>query len=383
MYKSTPSRARADGARGGNRTPDLDVRTVLLYPLSYAGNGQVTNKSIHNGMAAVGRGARTNLALLVLLAQGFQTGWVAFAYATAPSRWSLILHAVGGFAILALMPWKAMIARRGMRRGWAGQWASILFGALVLVSLVAGALHSTGLAINIGPLPAMTFHVGAAIAAVPFAIWHVVARPIKLRSTDLSRRVVLRGAAVLAGATAAYATSELVVRAAGLAGAARRFTGSYEVGSFNPDAMPVSSWMFDSIPAIDSNGWTLRTPAHAWTYAEVSGFDDQLIATLDCTGGFYSTQEWAGIRLDRLIGGARGTSFRVVSHTGYDRRFPLSEAGSLLLATRIGGRPLEAAQGFPVRLVSADRRGFWWVKWVVAIEVDDLPHWWQSPFPLQ
>lgn len=28
----------ANGARGGNRTPDLDVRTVLLYPLSYAGS---------------------------------------------------------------------------------------------------------------------------------------------------------------------------------------------------------------------------------------------------------------------------------------------------------------------------------------------------------
>jgi hypothetical protein len=25
------------GAPGGNRTPDLDVRTVLLYPLSYGG----------------------------------------------------------------------------------------------------------------------------------------------------------------------------------------------------------------------------------------------------------------------------------------------------------------------------------------------------------
>jgi DMSO/TMAO reductase YedYZ molybdopterin-dependent catalytic subunit len=35
------------------------------------------------------------------------------------------------------------------------------------------------------------------------------------------------------------------------------------------------------------------------------------------------------------------------------------------------------------RLVAPDRRGFWWVKWVVAIEVDDLPDWWQSPFPLQ
>ena len=29
MYKSAP---------GGNRTPDLDVRTVLLYPLSYGGD---------------------------------------------------------------------------------------------------------------------------------------------------------------------------------------------------------------------------------------------------------------------------------------------------------------------------------------------------------
>ena len=31
------------GAPGGNRTPDLDVRTVLLYPLSYEGD---TLKSI-------------------------------------------------------------------------------------------------------------------------------------------------------------------------------------------------------------------------------------------------------------------------------------------------------------------------------------------------
>jgi DMSO/TMAO reductase YedYZ molybdopterin-dependent catalytic subunit len=73
----------------------------------------------------------------------------------------------------------------------------------------------------------------------------------------------------------------------------------------------------------------------------------------------------------------------VVSHTGYDRRFPLGDAGKLLLATRIGGRPLDAGHGSPARLVSADRRGFWWVKWVVAVEVHDIPHWWQSPFPLQ
>src|SRR4029077_4468165 len=100
--------------------------------------------------AAVARGARTNLALLALLAAAFLTGWLAFAFAAAPARWSLIVHATGGFAILALMPWKSMIARRGLRRAAPGRWASILLGALVLMSIAAGILHSTGLAVNIG-----------------------------------------------------------------------------------------------------------------------------------------------------------------------------------------------------------------------------------------
>jgi DMSO/TMAO reductase YedYZ molybdopterin-dependent catalytic subunit len=334
-------------------------------------------------MTAIARGARTNLALLALLAVAFLTGWLAFAFASAPARWSLIVHATGGFAILALLPWKSMIARRGLRRSAAGRWASILLGALVLISIAAGILHSTGLAVNIGPLTAMDFHVGAAIAAVPFAIWHVVARRIKVRPADLSRRAALRGAAVLAGAAAAYATSEVAVRVAGLNGATRRFTGSYEAGSNNPDGLPVSSWMFDAIPSLEASSWTLRTPTRDWSYDELFAFDDRLTATLDCTGGFYSTQDWAGARLDRLIGDTTGSSIRVVSHSGYDRRFPLGDATKLLLATRIGGRPLDQGHGFPARVVSADRRGFWWVKWVVAIEVDDLPHWWQSPFPLQ
>ena len=334
-------------------------------------------------MAAVTRGARTNLGLLALLAVAFLTGWLAFAFATAPARWSLVVHATSGVAIIALLPWKSMIARRGMRRAQPGRWASILFGALVVVSLAAGLLHSTGVAINIGPLTAMDFHVGAAIAAMPFAIWHVVVRRVRLRPADLSRRAILGGGAVVAGAAAAYAMSEVMVRAAGLPGAQRRFTGSYAAGSHDPDLLPISSWMFDAIPAIDTSAWSLRTPHRTWTYEELAAFDDRLTATLDCTGGFYSTQDWSGARLDRLLHGAAGASIRVVSHTGYDRRFPLSSASSLLLAMRIGDRPLDPGHGFPARLVAPDQRGFWWVKWVVAIEVDDTPHWFQAPFPLQ
>jgi hypothetical protein len=333
---------------------------------------------------AIARGARTNVGLLALLAVAFLTGWLAFAFATAPARWSLVVHAAGGFATIALLPWKSMIARRGLGRPRPGRWASVLLGMLVLISLVAGLLHSTGLLAYWGPLSAMDFHVGAAIAAVPLAIWHVAARRIRIRPTDLSRRHVLRAGAVVAGAAVAYAGSELVVRATGMQGAARRFTGSYEAGSYQPGLMPVSSWMFDAVPLIDQGAWRLSAGGgREWSYDDLVAFDDRLTATLDCTGGFFSTQEWTGARLDRIIGKANGTTIRVVSVTGYDRRFPIDRASSLLLATRFGGRPLDPGHGFPARLVVPEGRGFWWVKWVTAIEVDDVPHWWQPPFPLQ
>jgi hypothetical protein len=328
-------------------------------------------------------GARTNLALLVLLAAAFLSGWLAFSFASAPSRWSLVLHAMSGVAIVLLLPWKSIVARRGLKRPWPRRWLSVAFMVLVLVSLAAGLAHSTGVLVYAGPFTAMEVHVGAALLAVPLAIWHVAARRIRLRPADVSRRTFLRGALVLAGAAAAYGSTEIVVRAARLPGSGRRYTGSYEAGSFDPAAMPVSSWMFDAIPSLDTATWRLRVGERELTYEDLAAHDDTLTATLDCTGGFYSTQEWSGVRLDRLVGGTKRRTVRVVSHTGYDRRFPIEDADRILLATRFGGQPLDAGHGFPARLVAPDRRGFWWVKWVVAVEVDDVPYWAQSPFPLQ
>ena len=328
-------------------------------------------------------GAQTNAALLALLALAFLTGWLAFAFGTSPARISLIVHATSGVAILVLLPWKSIIARRGLGRPRPGRWASIAFGVLVIVSIAAGLGHSTGLALWWGPFSSMEVHVGAALVAIPLAIWHVAARRIRVRATDLSRRTFLKGGVAAGLAATAYGATEIIVRAASLPGATRRFTGSYEAGSFDPPAMPVSSWMFDAIPSLDPDRWALRTPGKKWAHSELLAFDDRLTATLDCTGGFYSSQEWSGVRLDRLLGSAQGQSIRVVSSSGYDRRFPVNESSALLLATRCGGYPLDPGHGFPARLVAPGRRGYWWVKWVVALDVDDLPYWWQSPFPLQ
>jgi hypothetical protein len=330
----------------------------------------------------------TNLALFVLLGVAFTTGWVAFFYSTAPSRASLIIHAVSGYGIVALTPWKAVIAAHGIQRRRPGWWASLMFTGLVIASIIAGILHSTGLLLGAGPFSAMEVHVGAALGAIPFAAWHVVARRIPMRAVDLSRRSLLRAGTLAASAGLAYGAGEVVVRLLSLPGSTRRLTGSYEYGSLRPAQLPVTQWLFDSVPSIDPAAWrlTVRTgnAVREWTYAELLAHDDRVQATLDCTGGFYSTQDWSGVWLGRLLpAGQRVGSLLVRSLTGYDRRFAVEEAGRLLIATRLGGMPLDPGHGFPVRIVAPDRRGYWWVKWVTAITIDVVPSWWQLPFPLQ
>jgi DMSO/TMAO reductase YedYZ molybdopterin-dependent catalytic subunit len=337
----------------------------------------------------------TNLALFVLLGLAFTTGWIAFFYSTAPSRASLIVHAVSGYAIVALTPWKAVIAAHGIRRRRPGWWASLVFTGLVIASVLAGIMHSTGLLLSVGSFSAMEIHVGAALAAIPFLVWHVIARRIPMRAVDFSRRSLLRAGTLAASAGLAYGAGEVAVRLLSLPGSTRRFTGSYEYGSLQPAQLPVTQWLFDSVPSIDQATWRLTVRAGSavreWTYAELLAFDDRVQATLDCTGGFYSTQDWSGVWLSKLLTphpdpppkGGRETSVYVRSLTGYDRRFAIEEAGRLLIATRLGGMPLDAGHGFPVRIVAPDRRGYWWVKWVTSITMDELPAWWQLPFPPQ
>ena len=73
----------------------------------------------------------------------------------------------------------------------------------------------------------------------------------------------------------------------------------------------------------------------------------------------------------------------VRSVTGFWVRLPVRDLDHLLLATAVGGEPLTAGHGFPLRLVAPGRRGYWWVKWVRRVEVVDSPWWLQPPVPLQ
>jgi DMSO/TMAO reductase YedYZ molybdopterin-dependent catalytic subunit len=330
---------------------------------------------------------RTNLLLLVALLAALATGGLGFAAGTWWGRPVLVAHGVAGLALLALVPWKAPVVRRGLRRPRAGRWLSVAFAALVAVCVLAGLAHSTGALPRLGPVTAMQLHVGAGLLAVPLLAWHAIARRAgRPRRTDLGRRALLRYGAVAGAAALLLAATEGASALASLPGARRRFTGSQPLAAADPEGIPVTSWLDDRPPAVDPAGWRLRVRAGGdtrwWTYAELAGFADRVEATLDCTGGWYARAEWEGVRLDRLLPAGAAGSVAVVSATGYRRRLPLADAGQLLLATRLQGRPLSRGHGFPVRLVAPGRRGFWWVKWVTAVELDGTPWWAQPPFPL-
>jgi DMSO/TMAO reductase YedYZ molybdopterin-dependent catalytic subunit len=331
----------------------------------------------------------TNLALLAALLVAFASGVGAVAAGTASGRWVAIAHGIVGVAVVLLVPWKSMIVRRGLGRPRARRtrWLSLLLAVLAITALVTGLGSASGLLRSVGDFRGIWLHVAAALALVPLVVWHVLARPAHAHRTDLSRRTLLRAGTLGAAAAVVYLAITAVVRAAGLPGASRRFTGSYEAGSFDPASMPRYIWLNDSIPTVDADRWRLTVidgdGQYQLTTADLSAYHSQLRAFLDCTSGWYAEQDWTGAPVSALLrdfGDARSLFVHAV--TGYWIRFPVDEVDRLLLATAVGGKPLIPGHGFPVRLVAPGRRGFWWVKWVERIETSGTPWWWQPPFPL-
>jgi hypothetical protein len=336
------------------------------------------------GTARAGR--RTNLALLALLSLALLTGTVSYAVGTTPATTvATTAHAAVGLAVVLLVPWKRTLVRRGRRRGpHSGRTAGLALAVLVAVTVLAGLAQALAGWSPVAGLAPLQVHVGAALASVPLLVRHLVTHWQPPRAVDLDRHVARRTVVLGGGALGAVAVVDGVARALALPGADDRSTGSTERGSGVPERMPVTQWFTDTVPAAVGG---LAVVAAGRTYdVDVSAPGDEVEAVLDCTGGWYAAQRWGGVWVRSLLPAglpADARSLDVVSVTGYRRRFPLSDAGGLLLATTVAGAPLSAGHGAPRRLVAPGRRGFWWVKWVVRIEVSSAPPWLQPPFPLR
>jgi DMSO/TMAO reductase YedYZ molybdopterin-dependent catalytic subunit len=328
------------------------------------------------------RGTDWGLALLVAL--GLVSGLATWFAGSPGGAWVFAAHALAGAALALLLVFKLrrVLPRIGARtRRDPRTVRGLLALGLVLAVLVSGLLWSSAGRVGFVGYTVLFWHgvLGASLAVVVLA--HARLRARRPRRRDLGdRRQFLTAAALGVGALAAWQLQRPVQRTLGLPGARRRFTGSYEAGSFTGNAFPVTSWVADR-PRPLAGGYRLAVAGRVRRPLAVTGADldrgDTLTATLDCTGGFFSTQRWRGVKLGRLLdeagveSGARHV--RVISRTGYRWSFDLADARALLLATHVGDEPLAHGHGAPCRLVAPGRRGFQWVKWVERVEIHDEP----------
>src|ERR1700757_3678066 len=160
-------------------------------------------------------GRQTNQALLVVLLFAFGTGVTTVAIGSPDEAWVAIGHGICGMAVVLLIPWKSRVVRGGLRRARLSRWLSLLLAALALITLIAGLGYATGLVRSIAGENGLWLHIAVALALVPLVGWHVCARRIRTRRTDLSRRTLLRAGVLATGAVGLYAVSEAAIRVLG------------------------------------------------------------------------------------------------------------------------------------------------------------------------
>ncbi|WP_313692195.1 molybdopterin-dependent oxidoreductase [Halorarum halobium] len=344
-------------------------------------------------------------ALAATVAFQIGSGLVSFTVGSPGGEWVFWLHSAGGLALVGLLAFKLWRVRRRVTTpaAWDGATPLSVLQALVAVAALAtGVFWVVGGNVPFLGWTTLNLHVGLGLALVPLILIHLGSKYHSPRDVDVDRRAALRTGALLVGGALAWQASEATDRLLG--GASRRFTGSKPTADLSGaetegGEFPVTSWVADDPDPVDRDSWTLSVAGLVdepleLDYGEVDGAADAtadegggdgadgdagresratLEATLDCTSGWYTIQEWGGVRVGDLLesaGAAEGARYvRFVSVTGYRWSLPVEEARDVLLATRVGGDRLSHGHGAPARLVAPDRRGFQWVKWVERVEV--------------
>lgn len=295
--------------------------------------------------------------------------------------WVFLVHSLAAIFFVVFLFWKLVrVADRLRPRNWArGTWTSVLTAALSFLALATGIAWTWGAPVWVWGFSWLTVHAVLGLALGLSLAVHLRYRYRPLRPEAVSGRrsalryVVIGGLGIIAWRLQTAAVEALWQ--------ARRFTGSRERGSFAGTAMPVTMWAADDPDPIETDEWSLTVDGAVDTSLDLSYGDlaetDELRATLDCTSGWYATQNWSGVTIGSLLAAAEPDPdarwIRIESVTGYRWSLPVDEAREALLATTVSGDRLDHGHGFPIRLVAPGRRGYQWVKWVDRIEVRRQP----------
>jgi DMSO/TMAO reductase YedYZ molybdopterin-dependent catalytic subunit len=309
------------------------------------------------------------------------SGLLSFTVVTR-DWWPLFwLHRIAGLAFLPLLGFKLARVRHRLtdRRQWRfSMLLSVLTAIATIGALATGIVWVFGLDVRLSYWTLLSVHVGFGLAVLPLVLGHMKTRFRLPRRVDFDRRrTTMRYSALLIAGAVGYRTQELVNELLDTAGAQRRFTGSQPREGDGNRSFPVTSWVADDPDPIDLSTWTLSVRGAVdrpleIEYEQLSSDTEQTVL-LDCTSGWYTVQDWRGVRVGELLEDAavtgEATHVRFVSVTGYRWSLPIEEARDALLATHVGPDRLSHGHGAPLRLVAPGRRGFQWVKWIERIDV--------------
>jgi hypothetical protein len=302
------------------------------------------------------------------------------------------IHRIAGWALIILIPWKTGISLRSLRRGVGTRFdrsvmliVSMLLAIATLTILLLVLLWKWQIGpyyVWIGPFAysAIGWHWGIALGLAPLFLLHVWRRWPKPKQEDfLGRRQALKILGLGTTALAAWGVAGILAKSVEYAGAERRFTGSREDGSFTGLDYPVTSGADQGKIRLDAATWKLNLHGQVkkpliLNYANVVALaTSEVTATIDCTGGWYSTQVWRGFLLMDLLRQAEIQADKYIlllkDVSGYTAYFNYSNVSEILLATHVGNQALNHWHGYPLRAVVPSRRGGHWVKWLTEIEL--------------
>ena len=303
--------------------------------------------------------------------------------------WMFEVHRISAWALIALSPWKVLVAIRSLRRGldrrFNRSWViavSLLLATAVIGVLVLGLLWTW----RVGPerplwyQTMISWHWYLALALIATLVFHVWQRWPRPRRADFtSRRSAIKLLGLGVAGVGFWAVAETLSRFRQDPLALRRYSGSREDGSFTGLGYPVNNMLGEGKIVLDPQIWQLKFSGNVATplvldYEQILAMPSvEKTVTLDCTDGWYSTQVWRGVPLADLLqlAGTRRSTLGVElkAASGYFAVLSMPEAADTILATHAGGVPFDHWHGAPLRAVVPARRGWQWVKWLVRIKV--------------
>lgn len=299
--------------------------------------------------------------------------------------WLFDGHRIAGFALLALLPWKGLTIYRSLRRGMdrsLDRTVVLLISVVIAHVIALIVILAVMWTLRLGPYSSLTqtliaWHWILGLLVIPLLALHSWRRwPSPKKEDVASRRAFLKMGGIAAAGLAGGALANALGRQQATEESPRRFTGSRGFGRFTGNDFPVTG---EATIRLDPERWRLAILGAVdaeleLTYDDLLGRETQTItATIDCTNGWYSVQEWTGVPLLDLLQeagmAASATGVRLTSVTQYNHTYPLAEARKILLATHVGDEVLAPRHGYPVRAVVPDRRGWFWVKWLGRVHV--------------